>query len=113
MKTFVSPGDSMTLPAPYDVVSGSPVQFGAALFGVAIYSALSGADVSFKTSGVFEGLPKATGAAWTVGDIIYWDNTNKVLTKTNTGNLRVGVAVAAALSGDAVGSIKLCTAVIA
>lgn len=112
-KNFVQEGDVLTLPAPYDVVSGAGLKIGAAIFGVALNSALSGADVSFKRRGVFKGVAKATGAAWSRGDIIYWDDAAKVFTKTNTGNLRVGAAFADAASGDATGSVVLGTFVVA
>ena len=41
------------------------------------------------------------------GAKLYWDNTNKVLTTTASGNTIVGVAAAAAASGDATVAILL------
>ena len=51
-------------------------------------------------------MPKATGAV-SQGAKLYWDNTNKVLTTTASGNTIVGVAAEAALSGDANAKILL------
>lgn len=108
MKNYVQDGDVLTVPAPADVLSGAGVLVGS-LFGVACGNAASGADVEIQTEGVFE-LPKATGAAWTVGQRLYWDDTAKNLTGTASTNKLVAVAVVAAASGDAVGTVRLSAA---
>ena len=36
-------------------------------------------------------LPRKTGDAPAVGDVIYWDDTNKELTVTDVGNTRAGL----------------------
>jgi predicted RecA/RadA family phage recombinase len=104
---FKSPGRNLTVIAPADTLSGAFLLIGAAIFGVAIASALSGKPLVIATDGEYTGVPKATGAAWVVGDILYWDATAKNFTKTATNNTRVGVATVAAATGDAVGTIKL------
>lgn len=53
------------------------------------------------------GVPKATGEAWAFGDAIYWDDINKVFTKTSTSNTLCGMVRVAALSADTTGSIDL------
>ena len=107
MKNYVQHGDTLTLAAPTGgVVSGLPYLIGA-LFGVAMTSAAEGADFDFRLKGVFEDLPKATGAAWSAGDPLYWDSSAAKLTKTAGDNLQVAVAVVAALSGDTVGIARL------
>lgn len=47
--------------------------------------------------------PKATGGstALTIGAIVYWDDTAKVVTATSSGNTKCGFVVAAAADGDA------------
>jgi predicted RecA/RadA family phage recombinase len=106
MKNFVQPGRTLTVAAPTGGVnSGDPVLVGA-IFGIANYSALAGADVEIDTQGVFA-LPKASGAAWAVGDILYWDSVAKNLTETAANSLVVGTATAAAASGDTVGNVKI------
>src|SRR5262245_43014285 len=106
MKNFVQPGRTLTVPAPAPgVASGDPVLVGA-IFGIANFSAATGADVEIDTVGVFA-LPKATGASWAVGDILYWDAGAKNITKTAGDNLVVGTATAAAASGDTVGNVKI------
>ena len=59
------------------------------------------------TRGVYDGVPKAAGAAWAIGDILYWDNTAGNFTKTATNNTRVGSALSVQASGDVVGRVKL------
>lgn len=108
MKNFVQPGDLMTVAAPAAVLSGAGVLVGS-LFGVAAHDAESGADVTIATTGVFT-LPKATGAAWTVGQRLYWDDTAKNVTGTASTNKLIGVAAAAAASGDAIGTVRLTAA---
>lgn len=105
MKTAIQDGEVLTLAAPYDVASGAGALVGT-IFGVAQVTAASGADVPLVRRGVFT-LAKATGAAWTLGAKLYWDNTNKVCTTTATSNTLIGAAAAAAASGDATGSVLL------
>jgi len=108
MKNYVQSGAVLTVAAPASVLSGAGVLVGS-LFGVACGDALSGAEVEIQTEGVFD-LPKATGAAWTVGQRLYWDDTAKVLTGTASTNKLVAVAVAAADSAAAVGRARLTAA---
>lgn len=108
MKTFVQPGDILPITAPADVASGVGVLVGS-LFGVTVHSALSGAQVEVATRGVHT-LAKATGAAWTQGARIYWDDTNKNCTTTAASNKLIGVAAAAAASGDTTGRVFLTAA---
>ena len=39
-----------------------------------------------------------SGQAFAVGDAVYWDDTNKRMTKTSSGNTLVGAAMAAKLT---------------
>ncbi len=107
MKTFVQPGDVITLPAPYDVLSGAGLQVGQ-VFGVAAYDALSGVDVEAMTEGVFD-LVKIGSQAWAVGALVYWDNTNKRCTTVATGNLLIGAAMLAVTgaAGNTTGRVRL------
>jgi predicted RecA/RadA family phage recombinase len=107
MKNYLQLGDNITLPAPYDVVSGAGALIGS-IFGVASTTEVSGADCSFVRVGVFT-LPKATGEAWsgTAPPKIYWDNTNKRCTTSSSGNTLIGAGVAAAQSADTSGNVLL------
>ena len=113
MKNFVQTGKTLTLTAPYAVSSGGGALVGS-IFGVAAGDVASGEDGEFDVAGVFD-LTRESGAgtAWTVGTLIYWDNTNKRITKTLTGNKLIGVAVKTAADGDATGRVRLNGAFIA
>lgn len=104
MKNYLEDGETVVIAAPADTASGDFVVKGA-LYGVAVAAALSGADLVLKRGGAFE-LPKATGAAWTQGDRLYWDATNKnFTTSAGAGNRAVGIAFAAADSADTTGQV--------
>ena len=105
MKNYIQEGDNVTLPAPYDVLSGGGALVGS-LFGVAVDDALTGANVVLVREGVFT-MPKTSAQAWTQGAKIYWDDTNKVCTTTATANTLVGVALAAAANPSATGEVLL------
>src|SRR4051812_27033449 len=99
MRNYVQRGDVLTVPAPYDLVSGDGCLVGA-IFGVSAYTVATGGEAELNVVGVFE-LPKGSGAL-DVGDPVFWDDTGKVV--SGTGTLLVGVAteVAAADSPTAV-----------
>jgi len=104
MKNFVQDGRVISVTAPYNLASGGGCRIGG-IFGVSNGTYLSGNVAQIHTQGVFD-IVKATGAV-TAGDDIYWDNTNKVVTTVAAGNKRIGVAIAAALSGDASARVLL------
>lgn len=107
MKSFVQPGDQISVTAPYDVDSGAGCLVGT-LFGVAAHDALSAEDVEIITRGVFD-LAKVGSQAWTQGAAIYWDNTNKYCTTTSSGNTLVGKCLVAVGSGagETTGRVRL------
>lgn len=106
MKNYVQPGANLTIPAPADVLSGAGVKAGV-LFGVAVHDALSGADVTIATEGVFS-LVKTSAQAWTVGAAIYFiPGTGLCTTATTAGNLLIGVAAAAAADPTPTGLVRL------
>lgn len=104
-RNFVQPGDTLTFTAPYAVASGGGFLSGVQ-FAVALADAAIGAPVEAKVNGVWD-LTKNTGEAWTAWAKVYWDNTNKRLTTTSSGNTYVGVTTQAQASSDAVGRVKL------
>ena len=103
---YIQAGDVLTVAAPADVASGAGVLVGG-LFGIAMTTVLSGADVEVKTTGVFE-MAKTSAQAWaTVGLPIYWDNTAKEATTTATSNKLIGINVATADNPSATGTVLL------
>lgn len=103
---FVQPGDAVevTFSSPAEVESGDGLLI-SDLFGVAANDAASGENVTLHTTGVWT-LPKAAeGIA--IGNKIYWDAGNSVVTKTASSHKAIGHAVSAAESGDATVKVRL------
>jgi predicted RecA/RadA family phage recombinase len=107
MKTYVQPGNTITLTAPHAVAAGDGLLVGS-IFGLASGTAALGAAIEAALIGVYE-LKKLGSQAWAVGDRIYWDNTARQTTKVTTSNTAVGVAteVVAGGVGDVVGRVRL------
>lgn len=97
MKTMISSGEVLNFTAPAGgTVSGVGLLIGK-LFLIAVTTNAQGDTVAGQARGVFDHPAEGavSGQAWAVGDDVYWDATNKRLTKTATDNTKVGVAVAA------------------
>jgi predicted RecA/RadA family phage recombinase len=107
MRTFSTPGDTIVVTASRTAAMDAGMLVGAGIFGITQQPATNGQPVPLRRTGVFIGVPKATGQAWTLGALIYWDNTNFVFTTTASGNSLRGSVMAAAASGDTVGSVLL------
>lgn len=105
MKNFVQTGDKITVPAPGTVASGAGVLVGS-LFGIAAYSATAGNPVEIVPEGVFDVTALQTDTG-TVGAKMYWDDTNKRLTTTASGNVLVGALTAAKTSSDTTARVYL------
>lgn len=88
----------MAVPYAGGILSGQGMLVGA-FFGVAAMDAAQNALVECETRGEFE-LAKEPALAITAGARLFWDNTNRRLTTTATGNFQVGIATAAALAAD-------------
>ena len=101
MRNFVQPGDSLAVAVPYagGVTAGQGVLVGA-LFGVAAVDGAQNAVIEAATQGVFD-LTKEPSLAITAGARVFWDNTNRRVTTTATGNFSIGIATTAALAADA------------
>jgi predicted RecA/RadA family phage recombinase len=100
-------GGKRTLAAPAAVTSGAGLLVGA-IFGIAAHDAASGDPLEIVTTGVFD-LNKIGSQAWGVGDKVYWDNTNKRVTKIATDNTLIGVALGMVGSGadETTGRVRL------
>lgn len=105
MKNFIQAGDNITVPAPATIASGAGVLVGS-LFGIANSDATSGEPVVISTQGVFD-LPKEATDAIAIGDAVYWDDTNDVVTVTDTGNTFIGHATAAAGNPSGIARVRL------
>ena len=87
------------------ITSGTPVLIGARL-GVALADIANGATGSVQVEGVFTVTKLGTDTV-AAGALLYWDNTNKRLTTTASGNTLAGFAVAVAGSGVTTVNIKI------
>lgn len=102
MKTRICNGDVLDVTTPSGgATSGLGLLIGS-LFGIAVTTTVAGDPVALHTEGVFDHVKEGAGSgqAFAVGDAVYWDDTNKRLTKTTTGNTKVGYATATALTTD-------------
>jgi len=88
----------MVVPYAPGILSGQGMLVGA-FFGVAAMDAAQNSVVECETRGEFE-LAKDPAQAITAGARLFWDNTNRRLTTTATGNFQVGIATVAALAAD-------------
>ena len=106
MKNYVQPGEILEFTAPAGgVVAGTAVKIGDLLV-VPTMSAADGAKFTGIRTGVVEHA-KLAAQAWTEGQQVNWDNTNKRFTTVTTGNFRAGVAVAVAGNPSDTGLVLL------
>lgn len=116
MKNFIQDDDKIIVTAPYAVAAGAGCLVGS-IFGVAESAIASGAKGVVVLEGMIT-LAKATGAAWTEGARIYWDDSAKNCTTSAAAgaNKLIGVAVLPSLtgsmpaSGDTTGTVLLTKA---
>ena len=76
------------------------------IVGVALNDIASGAVGAVALEGVFE-MPAASGITAAIGDKLYWDDTNNLLTTTSTGNAVAGVTLTAKATAAANVYLKL------
>src|SRR5271157_1237444 len=104
MNNYIHKGWSLTLVPPYSGVGGGGMKSGN-VFGVAAGTFTVGVAAQFDVVGVFALVKDAS--AFSQGDLIYWDDVNKVATSTVGANLLIGAAEFAALTGDATVQLRL------
>lgn len=109
MTNYDSPGEIVKLTAPSGgVVAGLGYKIGS-LVVVATHAAAQTLPFSaFVGPGVVT-VVKDTGGAWSEGQKIYWDNTDKVFTDDSSTHspALVGVAAEAALQAATTGKVRL------
>jgi predicted RecA/RadA family phage recombinase len=102
---FVQEGAAIDYTPGADVTAGDVIVQGD-LVGVARFDIKSGVLGALAVTGVFD-FAKATNVAYTVGTILYWDDTNNIVTATATGNKQVGKVVRAAATTDPTVRVRL------
>lgn len=100
----VSDGNRVTVVAPSGGITAGKVVVMTSLFGVALETAVSGANCELDIAGGIYDLTKLSGASTSmaVGAALYWDATNAQGTISATSNSLIGVAVSAAANADVV-----------
>ena len=104
MKNFVQQGNTITITALTDVVSGGGVMI-KDTFGVAAFDVAQNEDVEIVLEGVFT-LTKAV-VEIPQGARVYWDDANKNVTISSTGNLLIGIATVSVLDVDPEVNVRL------
>ena len=99
MINFIQEGETLTVTAPYALSSGDGCLVGN-IFGVASTDALISTSVEIVREGVFD-LKKTNNLAVSQGDLLYWDDSAKELTKTSS-NTPVAVAAVTAVTASTV-----------
>lgn len=107
MKNQLAKGEAINVVLTATITAGSGLLVGS-MFGVAPINGNSGDTIPLWVVGVFT-LAKNSAEAWTVGQAIYWDNTNKVVTSASAAgaNTKIGVATAVAANPSATGNVRL------
>lgn len=106
MKTYRGPAKSPEFTAPAGgVVSGTGVKIGDILVIATVTKNATERFVGLRLGMVEHA--KLSAQAWTEGQQVNWDDTNKRFTTVTTGNFRAGVAAAAAANPSATGLVIL------
>ncbi len=105
MKNYIQPGHILTLVAPYTVASGAGALVDG-IFGVATVDITSGSTGEFQVCGVFD-LAKTSAQAWTLGQRIYWDNTNKRCDSSSAVGPEIGTCTEVAANPTSTGKVRL------
>jgi predicted RecA/RadA family phage recombinase len=105
MHNYSQDGCVLTLTAPYTRLAGEGALVDG-VFGVAANDVTSGSSGEFVTEGVID-LAKTNAQAWTQGQKIYWDNTNKRCDSSSSVGPEIGFATEAAANPSTTGKVKL------
>lgn len=103
--TYVQDGDAIDYTPGAAVATGDVVVQGD-LVGVVKRPLAANETGAIEVEGVFD-FAKATNVAYTVGTIMYWDDTANLVTTTATGNKQIGKVVRAAATADPTVRVRL------
>jgi predicted RecA/RadA family phage recombinase len=103
--TFIQEGKYIDH-SPVGALASGDVVVQGDLVGVTLRPIAAGELGSLAVDGVFD-FTKNTGVAYTVGTILYWDDTNNVVTTTSAGNKSIGKVVRAAGTTDTLARVRL------
>lgn len=103
--TFIQEGHYIDHTPSSALASGDVVVQGD-LVGVTLRPLAAGETGALAVDGIFD-FNKSTGVAFTVGTLLYWDDTNNVVTTTSAGNKAIGKVVRAAALADTTVRIRV------
>lgn len=83
-----------------EVKVGDIIPLGSSMVGVTIQSGNLGEMINVEIEKVWT-INAATADAIAMGDVVYWDDTNKVITTNDTGNTWAGRAMSSKSAGVA------------
>jgi predicted RecA/RadA family phage recombinase len=111
-RSFIGPGDVLNLIAPTGgVTAGTGVMVGSQ-FVIAQTTAAQTLPFDGYVTGVHSHA-KAASQAWTAGQVVYWDDTNKIFSNAATvgffgqGGVFIAVEAVAGGSTDTIGKVRL------
>lgn len=85
-------GRVITYTCTKSVTVGDVIPLGISMIGIAVNSGLVGEEISVEVEKVWV-IKAKTEDAISIGDTLYWDDTNKELTLANTNNIYAGRAI--------------------
>jgi predicted RecA/RadA family phage recombinase len=103
--TFVAEGRQIDYTPAAAVAVGDVIVQGD-LVGVVTRNLAANELGSLVVEGVYD-FNKATNVAYTVGTILYWDDTNNIVTATATSNKTIGKVIRAAATTDTTVRMRL------
>ena len=106
MKTFIQPGNVISVTAPAGGVTANQGLLIGSLFDIATCDALEGECTEIATTGVFD-LNKDAATVIEQGDSVAWDDAAKEITLPGGGPYLVGIATLAAGDGATTVTVRL------
>ncbi|WP_416768518.1 capsid cement protein [Sulfurimonas sp. ST-25] len=92
--TLYQPGDRIDYTCTAAVDVGEVVPLGTSMIGIASTAGLTGEVIALEVEKVWE-IPAADADAVAIGDLLYFDPTNRVLTTVSAAMVRAGRALSA------------------
>jgi predicted RecA/RadA family phage recombinase len=102
----ISMGVVLAIACAYATIASGQGMLVGSLFGVAQIDGVSGDTIPVEVEGVYS-LTAYSADEAAAGDLAYWDDTNRRITVTSTGNTLVGVFTEAKAAAAVVASVRL------
>jgi predicted RecA/RadA family phage recombinase len=104
--TFVQDGFSIDYTPTADTPAGTVVIQGDLVGITKLFIAANTLGALTVGAGVFD-IAKAGAATFTVGAIVYWDDTLNTVSATATGNKRLGIVIRAVAAADTTARVRV------